>query len=852
MTPAPTRQPHAARPNGRYEPFYRLMGHEHRLLCSYMPASDQAETYAALLLGRLAFIYFLQQQGFLASNTRYLQDQLSACQETGSPFLRFLLQLMRRLSCQHTTLCDRVPKLHPALFTEHPLDHSSIPDEPFARILQHFENHSWHLTEPLISPQGHVGPPLAGGRGDVASQPSIYPDILEYSFTRFINQKQMGAYYTGEDITTYISQHAILAHLFEALQQRFDCSAIIQNLLSAAPERYLPPALLSPHRLPGESEREQQARRERCSEIYARMRSGQISSPHHFITCNLDSQRCALDLLARCDNSSLLRAFYETLSQVSILDPTCGSGVFLFAALTILEALYTACLAHMHRTLSQPQSLHHSTSQDLAFFRATLEQVTTYPNPGFFILRTIISHNLYGVDIMREAIETCKLRLLLRLMARLEQPQDLSWLPRTPMNLYPGNALVGFINPPHQPEITEQFLNREQARQAGLDPANTAALRHWQASHQPLHWCLTFKTIMERGGFDVIIGNPPYVEYSKARQYYSVPGRECGNLYAAVIERSLALCRENASYLGLIVPLSLCGGERFARLRAAIRRQTSHLWLANFDIFPCRLFDGAFQRLSILLVRHSTQSPCAVSVTGIKRWHARERPHLIDLVSYTPACCDINPGVFPKLASPIQEHILRKVTRRAASGCIGQSLHDQPTPHFVYYQEATNYWLKATCRVPYYRKNGVVMPPSHGRFLYLEDERTASTIMALMNSSLFYIWFATFSDGFHLSHALVKDFPLNNQLYALPELPGLAQQLQADIQRNATLSTRNTRAEPGINKTQHRIELEEFRMSLSKPLLDAIDRVLADHYGLTEQELDFVIHYDIKYRMGLR
>ncbi|MBO0792993.1 MAG: hypothetical protein J2P36_18885, partial [Ktedonobacteraceae bacterium] len=118
--------------------------------------------------------------------------------------------------------------------------------------------------------------------------------------------------------------------------------------------------------------------------------------------------------------------------------------------------------------------------------------------------------------------------------------------------------------------------------------------------------------------------------------------------------------------------------------------------------------------------------------------------------------------------------------------------------------------------------------------------------------SLFYTWFATFSDGFHLSHALVKDFPLSDQLYSLPELPWLAQQLQADIQRNATLSTRNTRAEPGTNKTQHRIELEEFRMSLSKPLLDEIDRVLADHYGLTEQELDFVIHYDIKYRMGLR
>ncbi len=43
---------------------------------------------------------------------------------------------------------------------------------------------------------------------------------------------------------------------------------------------------------------------------------------------------------------------------------------------------------------------------------------------------------------------------------------------------------------------------------------------------------------------------------------------------------------------------------------------------------------------------------------------------------------------------------------------------------------------------------------------------------------------------------------------------------------------------------------DEFHQKPSKPIVDRIDRVLAEHYGFTEKELDFIINYDIKYRMG--
>ena len=64
-----------------------------------------------------------------------------------------------------------------------------------------------------------------------------------------------------------------------------------------------------------------------------------------------------------------------------------------------------------------------------------------------------------------------------------------------------------------------EVLNRHLARDAGINIENKKALRTWLASHQPFHWFIEFYGIMESGGFDVIIGNPPYVVYSKVAPF---------------------------------------------------------------------------------------------------------------------------------------------------------------------------------------------------------------------------------------------------------------------------------------------------------------------------------------------
>src|SRR5262249_58822485 len=78
--------------------------------------------------------------------------------------------------------------------------------------------------------------------------------------------------------------------------------------------------------------------------------------------------------------------------------------------------------------------------------------------------------------------------------------------------------------------------------------------------------------VMAAGGFDAIVGNPPYVEYHRVKSAYTVQGyatASCGNLYAYVVERALALLAPGGR-AGLVVPISMVGTERMAALRECV------------------------------------------------------------------------------------------------------------------------------------------------------------------------------------------------------------------------------------------------------------------------------------------
>lgn len=86
-------------------------------------------------------------------------------------------------------------------------------------------------------------------------------------------------------------------------------------------------------------------------------------------------------------------------------------------------------------------------------------------------------------------------------------------------------------------------------------------------------------------------------------------------------------------------------------------------------------------------------------------------------------------------------------------------------------------------------------------------------------------------------------FNLNVNATLQEKLVKLNRELTKDVQNKS-------KRRVYVYKTTGRVEYDEFYMKLSKPIIDEIDKVLARHYGFTEEELDFIINYDIKYRMG--
>ena len=337
-----------------------------------------------------------------------------------------------------------------------------------SRFLDGFD---WHLDDR----------PIAKGN-------EINPEILGYVFEKYTNQKEMGAYYTKEDITDYIAKNCIIPFLLDAAGDKLGDAS--WNLLREDPDRYIYPAVghgifcdyptntkldaplplpdyiergidtskpdLRKRRarwnesatpdlgLPTEIWRETVARRQRCEELQRKLRAGEVRAVNDLITLNLNIRQFAQDVVENAA-PDLLLALFKAIRKVSVLDPTCGSGAFLFAALNILEPLYRASLDRMRALLgdwdARGDKSHPNYRKE---FAAVLDQAARHPNENYFIFKSIIVHNLYGVDIMEEAVEICKLRLFLKLAAQLEPGQEIEPLPDIDFNIRAGNTLVGY------------------------------------------------------------------------------------------------------------------------------------------------------------------------------------------------------------------------------------------------------------------------------------------------------------------------------------------------------------------------------------------------------------------------
>ena len=927
--------------------FYTGFRKEHTNFAKYITGIDDEITdlkknrnkqwYTSVMLNRLMFCYFIQKKGFLDLNADYLRDKLAWVRhEKGedrfydSFYRGFLVSLFHdglnspRHQPDFVQKYGRIPYLNGGMFSIHELEDQypqlDIADEAFESLFSFFDQWHWHLDDRLT-----------------ASGKDINPDVLGYIFEQYINDRaQMGAYYTKEDITEYIGRNTIVPFLMDATKKTdehpFKTNGEVWQYLRESGDAYIfdavkkgkgleipeeiavgidttKPNLLERRShwnektpeafaLPTEIWRETIERLQRYKTIKDKIENGEITEINDFITYNLDIRQFVQDLLGNTEDHLLVKHFYAQLQKVTILDPTCGSGAFLFAALNILEPLYEVCIERMQGWNSDNPNL----------FKDELEELNGRyrSNIRYFIYKNIILRNLYGVDIMVEATEIAKLRLFLKMVAVVDVNQrdpnlGLDPLPDIDFNIRCGNTLVGyataqdlendlnygdmfakeeFLGKVHtemdivahaystfkkvqleQSSDLETFRNAKKElkeRLKKLDDllnkklfASTVSggrmkYDEWLKSHQPFHWLAEYYDIINgNGGFDVIIGNPPYVEFPSNDVKYSFDKlctSECGNLYGCCIERALDISTDKGKF-SFIVPVAISCSKRMNDVITILKEKSEVVYFSHYDDRPGKLFEMIEHlRACIIISSKEKEITPAVFSTKYNRWYTENRANLFSNLCYDNVTEFVDSYTIPKLSYSIESDINRTIRKQTDAIGLKQS---KTTNNYVYYRAAGGgYFLLIKNQKSITYINGVLEDVKAEKKIGLFSEVDNSCIGALLSSTLFYWNYIAYTDCRNLQKAFIDAFKIPKTAIKDKQLIIAGGKLFRDYEKKKY--TKSTH----YKTTGNDVIYDEYYPKKSKSIIDEIDKVLAKHYGFTEEELDFIINYDIKYRMG--
>lgn len=762
--------------------------------------------YVKKLMGRLVFIQFLQKKGWMGvpandaawkNGDKDFVQNLFKKTKNKDTFIDDVLEPLfedlntkRKNDLVSSELVGKeikVPYLNGGLFEKDAQDNTEfpLPKKFMEDLLEFFTQYNFTIDE-NDPDDAEVG---------------VDPEMLSCIFENLLeDNKEKGAFYTPKEIVHYMCRESLIAHL---------CNGVKKN------------------------------------ETKERIRDFVLT--HKAEVLNGDE--------------NISEQVDEKLKNVKICDPAIGSGAF-------------------------PMGL----MRELYFCRSAIEGFDHAKAAE--IKKHIIQQNIYGVDIEKGAVDIARLRFWLSLIVDEETPHA---LPNLDFKIMQGNSLLEQYEGVDLSDITYnatkkqektgkyydlfdsgeeknkqiisllkdsyfecedheqkrkirealksemQALLLEQAYSVKLDGVNDVS-----ATDKFFLWHTWFSEVFEQGGFDIVIGNPPYgaklsdedKEYCKKcyETTKTIKGVQKGSLdtYTLFIEDGFNLLRKNG-HLTYIVPISITSSESLSGVHRLLLKNCETIRISSYAVRPEPVFENAVVNTSIIQFEKTLSSCKRLLSTKMHRKKGGNfsLQNLIDNLQFVDVKDYCLLGRIPKISLPIEMKILEKIFNHRKL-----SSYNNPNGQPIYHRTTGGRYFKI---VTNYSTGSSKEPANPMKF----DSVYANAIGCILSSNLSFWFYQIYSNNLDWKSYEIENFtiPVLNRKN-ISDLETIYAEYLADIERNA-----NTRESSG--KSKYKVSsFKEYKIVKSKSIIDRIDDYIGPLYGLTPKEIDFIKNYEIEFRMS--
>lgn len=799
----------------QYEKFCQYLCEDPEMQQSFQQFSENSgkaiRDYVKKMLGRIVFLYFVQRKGWLNGDLLYMSRLFSqSADDVKADFLDRVLEPMffgllntpqeeRHANAQANGWdlslipgWTNIPYLNGGLFEQDSIDKckSVFPCDYFKGLFDFFDSYNFTVDEndPNDAEVG-IDPEMLG---------VIFENLLE-------DNKDKGAFYTPKEIVRYMCQESLIAYL---------------NTNTDIPQEQLRQFVISP---------------EDKAEDFS-----------------VDSK------------AKLLSA----LQTVKICDPAIGSGAFPMGLLNEL----------LHCREALGESADHAQ-----------------------IKKSIIQNNIYGVDIEKGAVDIARLRFWLSLVVDEDVPQP---LPNLDYKIMQGNSLLesfmGYdlsrILPVNKNGKTSKFATKtasDNDRQGrivfgdeqdtiaeiqrlirlyfspqnhkqketlkrnidtkvkeyiiicgGNTPSIVEAVEKIDDNNKPFFlWHLLFADVFQEGGFDIVIGNPPFgAKYDKQtkrmfQESYITAKTISGvqkasyDTFTLFIERGYNLLKKNGNF-AYIVPIALTSSDSLTGIHRMLINNCHTIYISSYAVRPKPVFENAVVNTSILLFQ-KTETPCQYlySTKMHRRGGEFNLQNLIDNLQFVDVKDFILYGRIPKIGTRLEQIVLSKILDQSP---LHAFLDTKGKP--IYYRTSGGRYFKVVTNYP--------TTSTKEKAMFFKSELT-NAIGCILSSSLAFWFYQIYSNNLDWKTYEIENFTIPQLSKENIEfLDKLYTRYLTDIESNANVREVSKSSSYKVNN------FKEYKIVRSKSIIDEIDDYICPLYGLTKEETDFIKNYELEFRLA--